>query len=208
MRFFQKAVRRAGLEPVYSKGFSPHMLMSFAQPLGVGITSEGEYFDIDLKSAVPSESIKNALNEQMPPEMRVLEAVKIPEDKGSKCMTLVAAADYEIGFCGLQEDSIKDDFEAFLAQEQINILKKTKKNEEVTDIRPLIYSAGFDGGVIRLRLAAGSVNNLKPQLVINAFCEFIKAEPEAVKARIHRKELLADTQSGFVALYRLGEEIF
>ena len=33
MRFFQKAVKRAGLDIAYSKGFSPHQLMSFAAPL-------------------------------------------------------------------------------------------------------------------------------------------------------------------------------
>ena len=46
MRYFQKAVRRAELPAAYSQGFSPHMIMSFANPLGVGLTSDGEYFDI------------------------------------------------------------------------------------------------------------------------------------------------------------------
>ena len=38
MRFFQKAIRRAKLDVAYSKGYSPHQLMSFASPLGVGVT--------------------------------------------------------------------------------------------------------------------------------------------------------------------------
>ncbi|MFR1256681.1 MAG: TIGR03936 family radical SAM-associated protein [Eubacterium sp.] len=42
MRFFQKALRRARLDVAYSQGYSPHQLMSFASPLGVGITSDGE----------------------------------------------------------------------------------------------------------------------------------------------------------------------
>lgn len=44
MRYFQKALRRAGMDVAFSEGFSPHMIMSFAAPLGVGITSSGEYF--------------------------------------------------------------------------------------------------------------------------------------------------------------------
>lgn len=36
MRYFQKAIRRAELPIAYSEGFSPHMLLSFASPLGVG----------------------------------------------------------------------------------------------------------------------------------------------------------------------------
>ena len=39
MRYFQKALRRAGVDMMYSKGYSPHPLLSFAAPLGVGIAS-------------------------------------------------------------------------------------------------------------------------------------------------------------------------
>ena len=49
MRFFQKAIRRADIPVAYSEGFSPHMIMSFAAPLGVGTTSSGEYFDMQLE---------------------------------------------------------------------------------------------------------------------------------------------------------------
>ena len=45
MRYFQKEIRRAGLDVSYSKGYSPHHIISFAAPLAMGITSDGEYFD-------------------------------------------------------------------------------------------------------------------------------------------------------------------
>ena len=48
MRYFQKAIRRAEVNIRYSEGFSPHQIMSFAAPLGVGITSKGEYVDIEV----------------------------------------------------------------------------------------------------------------------------------------------------------------
>ena len=37
MRYFQKAMRRAEVDISYSTGFSPHQIMSFAAPLGVGL---------------------------------------------------------------------------------------------------------------------------------------------------------------------------
>ena len=49
VRYFQKVMRRANVDIVYSEGFSPHPKMSFAAPLGVGIISRGEYFDIEVK---------------------------------------------------------------------------------------------------------------------------------------------------------------
>lgn len=50
MRYFQKAIRRAGIDIAYSAGFSPHQIMSFAAPLGVGLESNGEYMDIEVHS--------------------------------------------------------------------------------------------------------------------------------------------------------------
>ncbi len=65
MRFFQKAVKRSNLPIRYSEGFNPHQIMSFASPLGVGLTSEGEYMDIDLKEKVDPVAALNSLNDNM-----------------------------------------------------------------------------------------------------------------------------------------------
>ena len=50
MRYFQKAIRRAEIDVKYSEGFSPHQVISFAQPLSVGATSDGEYMDMTVNS--------------------------------------------------------------------------------------------------------------------------------------------------------------
>ena len=55
MRYFQKAIRRAELPVAFSGGYSPHMIMSFAAPLGVGTTSLGEYFDMELTETVSNQ---------------------------------------------------------------------------------------------------------------------------------------------------------
>ena len=65
MRYFQKAVRRADIDIRYSEGYSAHQIMSFAAPLGVGITSDGEYFDIDVNTTESTEKSIEALNAQM-----------------------------------------------------------------------------------------------------------------------------------------------
>ena len=57
MRYFQKAIRRADIDIAYSGGFNPHQIMSFAAPLGVGQTSESEYFDIELHTAPSMEEL-------------------------------------------------------------------------------------------------------------------------------------------------------
>ena len=57
MRYFQKVMRRADVDIRYSEGFSPHQIMSFAAPLGVGITSNGEYVDIEAWASPEAASI-------------------------------------------------------------------------------------------------------------------------------------------------------
>ena len=63
MRYFQRAIRRAGIDVAYSEGFSPHMIMSFANPLGVGLTSEAEYFDLVIRSEYSSQELISRLND-------------------------------------------------------------------------------------------------------------------------------------------------
>ncbi len=65
MHYFQKAVRRAGIDVAYSEGFSPHQIMSFAAPLSVGHTSEGEYFDMEVNSFTKEEDMLQKLNQVM-----------------------------------------------------------------------------------------------------------------------------------------------
>ena len=141
MRYFQKAVKRAGLDAAYSEGFSPHMIMSFAAPLGVGVTSEGEYFDLELKTPMPSKEAVERLNQVMVEGMEVLSVREVPEGKKGKAMSLVAAADYLVSFREGMEpgENWKEKVPAFMEQQEIRILKKTKKNEKEVDIKPYIY---------------------------------------------------------------------
>ena len=50
LRYFQKAIRRAGIDVAYSGGFSPRQQIGFAHPLSVGATSDGEYMDMNINS--------------------------------------------------------------------------------------------------------------------------------------------------------------
>ena len=93
MRYFQKSMRRAHIDIAYSEGFSPHQIMSFAAPLGVGITSDGEYLDIEVNSTLSSKESIDALNQVMVDGISILEYKKLP-DMAKTSMSLVAAADY------------------------------------------------------------------------------------------------------------------
>ena len=62
MRYFQKAMRRADIPIAFTSGYSPHMIMSFAAPLGVGVTSTAEYFDMEINMPISGkEAVKDII---------------------------------------------------------------------------------------------------------------------------------------------------
>ena len=48
MRFMQRVLKKSGLDVVYTGGFNPHMILSFAAPLGVGEETIGDYADVEV----------------------------------------------------------------------------------------------------------------------------------------------------------------
>lgn len=210
MRYFQKAIRRAEIDIAYSEGFSPHMIMSFANPLGVGIESYGEYFDMELKSASSSKDMVDRLNKTMVEGMEILSIVQVPDGKASKAMSLVAAADYTMTYREgwVPCEDWKTKFEAFMNQKEIVVLKKTKKSEQEMDIRPHIYKYEIlENDAVMLQVASGSAMNLKPELVMEAFNRYLgTGEWDPISVCAARLEVYADMDGKLVSLEALGVE--
>ena len=209
MRYFQKALRRADIDIAFSEGFSPHMIMSFAAPIGVGVESYGDYFDMELKSWDSSEEMMGRLNNAMVEGMKILSMVQVPDGKASKAMSLVAAADYHVSFREgyIPCDGWQDKFVEFMNQNQITIVKKTKKSEQELDIKPLIHQYHIDGDRLFMQVTTGSAMNLKPDLVMEAFFAYLRKEWNPLAILVTRLEVYAETESGLASLEALGETI-
>jgi radical SAM-linked protein len=210
MRYFQKAMRRAGIDIRYSEGFSPHQIMSFAAPLGVGITSDGEYFDIEVNSSLSSKEALDRLNSTMVDGVEVTSYVKLPDD-AKTAMSIVAAADYRLSFKDGYENPYSFDKwqeniqKYFWDQDSFIITKKTKKSEREVDLKPLVY--GFDANFF-LRVSTGSVDNIKPELVLSSLFERCGITYDENAIQIHRLEVYGrDSESELKPLWAYGEEI-
>lgn len=223
MRYFQKAMRRADIDIAYSEGFSPHQIMSFAAPLGVGITSDGEYLDIEVHSTRSSEEALRALNEVMVEGVQVLEYKLLPEGTPN-AMSSVAAADYTVHFKEKGNNPftlevLSKALESFYQeQDEILITKQTKKSEKTMDLKPLIYELNIinvEGNPgFFMKVCTGSTDNIKPELVLQAFFEYCRAQNicdyhfDAMDMQIHRNEVYAKNSVGdFVTLGSLGQNI-
>lgn len=101
--------------------------------------------------------------------------------------------------------------EGFFAQDEIVILRKTKRSEKEMDIKPWIYKLELQEDGVFMQLSSGSVHNLKPDLVMEAFAKYLGQELEPFALMIHREEVYADLgneeQRRLVSLEDLGTVI-
>lgn len=215
MRYFQKVMRRADVDIRYSEGFSPHQIMSFASPLGVGMESRGEYVDIEVLSTDSSAEMLRRINAVIGEEMEALSYRKLPDD-AANAMSIVAAADYTVRFREGYEpadwDAFADGISGFLAKNEIPVTKKTKKGEREMDIRPMIYELTVsDDRSIRMKIATGSAANLKPDAVIRAYMSGMGWEMAEFALLVTRTEVYADQGKdgahAFLTLEQFGEDI-
>lgn len=219
MRFFQKAIRRADIDIKYSEGFSPHQIMSFAAPLGVGTESVGEYFDMEVLSMTSENGMKDALNRVMVEGVKVLSATVLP-DKAKNAMASVAAAYYQLhmkeGGFGIPD--LAAAAASFFAQEKIPYTKETKKSVVEMDLKEGIYEmqAGetqvltdimsaaaalfvtdpteslLTVPCIRMTVDASSGGNIKPTVVFEKFCAFAGCEIPLSAVQVTRLETYAN----------------
>lgn len=203
LRMFQRALKRADIKLSFSQGFNPHPLMSFAHPLSLGITSEGEYLDMTLQVNVDNEDLINRLNDTLPDNVRILEAADL-EDKEPKAMAAVRAAKYVIQHtidCDI--DEFKDRIAGFIGQDEILIEKINKKKRKVkmVDIKPGILNIVIlDKKQMRVLLSAGSVNNIKPQLLMKAMYDYMNEEHDEYEIKYHREDLYRMVDNNLVPL--------
>jgi radical SAM-linked protein len=96
VRLWQRAFNRAGIEIAYSTGFTPHPRISLAAPRPLGVTSEAEMMDIVITKGVAPQFFVSALNQQLPPSLRVDKVFPISADLPS-LQSQVNQADYKVG---------------------------------------------------------------------------------------------------------------
>ncbi len=161
MRYFQKLFNRAGLPMKYSEGYHPHQILSFAQPLGLGVTSDGEYLDLELTEEMDCNEIVEILNKSITDGFSISKAVRLADREPNKklvtSMSLISRSIYLISLkdvCGGCDSSkttcevwntraesidFAETLGKYMAQDEIRVIKKTKKGEKEISLSDYIY---------------------------------------------------------------------
>ena len=213
MRTIQRLLRRSGLPLEFSKGFNPHVNMSLAQPLAVGVYSSGDYMDLELSEDVDIEVVMEKLNKATPPGIKIFKAVKVKEiqnKKVFKSMAAVDAAKYSINIKYNDTTSLESEIKTLLKKENWETIKKSKTKESSVNIKLLIkkfeYAIRDNVLTINTLAACGSRQNLSPELM----AKFIQNNTQGANldafVDIKREEMYASSKKGLIPLYEAAEE--
>lgn len=209
MKTLQRIIKRSGIPIKYSKGFNPHMTMSIAQPLSVGIYSDGEYMDVELTEDMDTNVIKDSLNENSTRNIEFLEVVKIVDKEGEKktpkSMASIDAARYKITIKYNNTERLEEELKGLMDLESWETIKRTKKGEKEADIRPLVkeisYTIENSKLYIDCILSCGSRENLSA----NLFSQYINNNTTdsdlSAFVDIKREEIYGLKEEEYMPLY-------
>ncbi len=188
MRAMQRALRRSGLPLRYSQGFNPHILITFAAPLSVGMPGEREIMEVPIEGDMAPEAFMEKLSAALPPDLPCL-SVRPVEDAHPAPMALLAAAEYAARLDETPQD-LNRTVVAFLALGEIPAVRKTKTGLKPCDIRPMIYTLSLEGNTLSMTLALCEKATCKPDLLLDSLFSF--AGLPRPHALITRRRLLGE----------------
>ena len=174
MRFWERAIRRAGIPIAYSEGFTPHAQIQLAAPLPVGTTSDAELMDVFLAEAMTPRAFTDKLTGELPPAVRITHV----EQAGLTLPSLQAEtrfAEYDVDVAVPVGLDVAAAVAAFLAATRVPWEHKREDETKSYDIRALVSEIvvggpleSDDGVRLRMRLRNDSTGSGRPEQVAAA----------------------------------------
>lgn len=139
-RAVERAIRRANLPAAYSEGFNPHMKLAFASALGVGVASEAEYVDIELKKDIEPKTVLTMLGSTLPPGIKLKRAKYIPASSQA-LMAVVNLAQYNIIVpipVNVDIAAIKESISKFNSAQEVLFTRQSPKGKKEISVKEFV----------------------------------------------------------------------
>ncbi len=196
-----RAIVRAKLPAAYSEGFNPHMKISFASALAVGVTSRDEYMDFELLSDMDADDVKQRLAQSLPAGIKINSLKKLT-GKHKALMAEVDEARYEAVISmkvGANEKDISDAVKCFNETDSCIYERITPKKKREVDIKKYVigdvsYEMSNDMKSVALSYAIRitATGSTKPGEVIAVLCDKFGLPCDADAAIMERTKLLKE----------------
>ena len=193
LRCVQRTMRRAGLPMQYSQGFNPHPVLNFAQALGVGLQTRGDYFAVTLSEEVDPKAFLLRFNAHAPSGLSAILAREMGEQEKSP-MALVQAAIYAFEVDPMYLEALHKAVGTLLAADSYCFVVKDREQ----DIRKLIHWAQCKEEGVQCCVSCGN-DNLSHKVIAKVLSDISGIEGDCIQ--IYREDLL--TKFGSDAFVRL-----
>ena len=167
-KVMQRALKMSGLPVWYSKGFNPHIYMTFTLPLSLGHESLCESFDFRLEEDLTERQILEAMKGTLPDGI-ILTAAGAPDYDASQ----IKYALYKIKMYG-DKSILNDCINDYQTSSEIVVTKVSKKKtteinikEQIKDFK--VVEEGEDTLTFTALFPAGTTYNLNPSLLLEYF---------------------------------------
>lgn len=169
-RAMARALRRSGMPVWWSKGFNPHIYMSFALPLPLLQESDAESvdcrLDVEEGEAVDLKAYRVPLAKALPAGIELLDIAPPLHDADK-----ITSALYEIHWPG-RGGEVAGALDVYNQLNEVPVLRKTKRREVTEDLKqhvPALEPLGEEG--LTARFPAGGECNINPALLTGFFGE-------------------------------------
>lgn len=152
----ERTVRRAGLPFVVSQGFSPHMKIAFGAALPVGVGSNCEVFDLQLREYVAPGKALAALQQSSVPDLMVQDCRYI-ENNAPAASVAFPFSTYEARFSA--------PVASVAVPETITVVRKRKEKTLVVS-EFLAEPFAIDGDCVTFTLEAKPTGSLRPDVLL------------------------------------------
>ncbi|MBB1255679.1 TIGR03936 family radical SAM-associated protein [Streptomyces alkaliterrae] len=136
-RAFERALRRAEVPMAYSAGFTPHPKVSYANAAPTGTASEAEYLEIALAERRDPALVRKLLDDSLPDGLDIVDAVEAHVPGFADRLT---ASCWELRLDGVEPAEAEKAVAAFLAAENVEVERQTKKGMRTFDARAAVAS--------------------------------------------------------------------
>ena len=189
--------RRAGLPVAFSGGYNPRLKLSICQPLSVGMTGLGEYFDLELTETIAIDEYINKLNNSLPAGIRILKAVSIPTNSKS-LQAIINTAIYRIKMKFTNNIDPEKIITDFINREKIKVTRKRRnKKDRIVNLEPMLYNIDICSPYKwDFTVSTGSSGNVRPSEIIRALVERYENIKQVPPINIERRGMFVRRENG------------
>ncbi|MBE8950817.1 MAG: TIGR03960 family B12-binding radical SAM protein [Quinella sp. 3Q1] len=196
MNVFMRALIRSKLPAAWSEGFNPHLKVSFATALAVGVTSDCEYVDFELTAPIAETEVLRRLNAQLPKGAELIRVKKL-SGKAKPVMSLAEMSRYEVRLPFEEKffDAAQIAVKNFNAAAEIKFTRITPKKTRELELKKYLaepVEITLAGGelLIKFGIRITAEGSIKPSEVLKILREQFDFPAEVSTAKINRTKLL------------------